>query len=104
MARSVNCTTYCGNIGSHPGRCFVVNHANSFDKVLGVLAQTIFNKICLDTTPPSFNTGKPEELRLEPQSLCHFFPECGEMARFVHQHCIARAEGIGQCGFPGTSA
>ena len=78
------------------GRRLVVHYADGFDLLVRVFAQFLLDGVGIGTRTP---IGR-DDFRLETEAARHGFPQHGELARFAHQHLVARRQRVGEASFP----
>ncbi len=81
-----------------------MHHAHRLDGMRPVGAQAGFDHVGLHAMAPALDARQPQEFRRQPERLRHLLPQRGEMTRLEHQHRVARAQRVGQRGFPGAGA
>jgi len=88
------------NVRGDSGGGLVVDHADGFDRVLGISLEALGNHLGANAFAPA----ALHHLWLETESRGHTGPEGCKVPRLEHQDLIAGAECIDQRGLPGARA
>jgi len=100
MLGAIDGAAHRRNIRGHAGGSLVVHDAHCLDLVLPVLVQARRYLRRIDAMSPVAR----EKFGIEAQAFGQSFPQCRKVAGFVHQHLVARRQGVDQSRLPSASA
>ena len=81
-----------------------MHHTDRLDGVLRIGLQPLFNQIGAHTEAPDLCARVTHDLGFQTDTLSQLLPQGSKVPGFVHQHMVARTQGVDQRGLPGAGA
>ena len=70
----------------------------------GISLEALLDHVGVHPMAPALDPSHPKHFGLDAQTGGQFVPQKREMSGFIHQHMVARAQGVDQGGFPSAGA